>query len=127
LLDLPGFDTKTATLVSSNFDKFKIFFDKLNNIIDLKYLKVYKLVKVKKNKVTGLAKLANITVVFSGFRDKELEDFIVNNGGKVTGSVSSNTSILLYNAGEKSTGKYTKAVELGIDVLTKEEFEEKYK
>lgn len=48
---------------------------------------------------------------------KEVENFIVSNGGKMSGSVSSKTSFLICNAVETSS-KYKKAQELGIEIIT---------
>ena len=54
---------------------------------------------------------------------EEAADLVKQNGGKVTGSVSKKTTFLL--AGEAAGSKLTKAQELGIPVLTLEEFLEK--
>lgn len=51
---------------------------------------------------------------------KEATELIEKNGGKVTGSVSKKTSLVL--AGEAAGSKLTKANELGIKVITEEEF-----
>ena len=62
-------------------------------------------------------------VVFSGFRDKKLEDEVVARGGKVTTSVSRNTSVLVVpSKAGKPSGKIKKALELGVTVLEKLEF-----
>lgn len=49
-----------------------------------------------------------------------IADTIRSHGGKVTGSVSKNTTYLL--AGEKAGSKMTKAEKLGVKVLTEDEF-----
>ena len=53
---------------------------------------------------------------------KEIEELIVSNGGKASGSVSKKTSYLV--AGEAAGSKLTKARELGVPVLTEDEFME---
>jgi NAD-dependent DNA ligase len=65
--------------------------------------------------------------VVSGFRDKKLEEDINQRGGKLTTSVSGNTTgIIVVSKGGKLTGKVEKASQLGIPIYTKEEFKKKY-
>ena len=51
----------------------------------------------------------------------EIEGLIKSFGGKASGSVSKKTDYLV--AGEKAGSKLEKANELGVKVLTEEEFE----
>lgn len=60
-----------------------------------------------------------ITGTLSQPRDY-FKDLIESNGGKVVGSISSNTSYLL--AGEKAGSKLSKAQSLNINVLSEEDF-----
>ncbi len=68
--------------------------------------------------------LAGLTVVITGtlptLDRKEAAELIEKNGGKVTGSVSKKTSLVL--AGEAAGSKLAKANELGIKVISEEEF-----
>jgi NAD-dependent DNA ligase len=77
---------------------------------------------------TGGNKLAGITVVFSGFRDRDLEDLIRKNGGKVTGSVSRNTTFLIMKdmRPENMKGKAQEAQEKGVPLITKDDFIKRY-
>ena len=52
----------------------------------------------------------------------ELKAFITGRGGKVTGSVSAKTDYLINNDAASSSSKNRKARELGIPVITEEEF-----
>lgn len=68
--------------------------------------------------------LAGMTVVVTGTlsslsRD-EAKQLIRDHGGKASGSVSKKTDLLL--AGEKAGSKLTKAQELGIEVITEQDF-----
>ncbi|MBP2635154.1 MAG: Lig [Firmicutes bacterium] len=61
-----------------------------------------------------------ITGTFSSMGRKEIEALIEKNGGKVSSSVSKKTSFVV--AGEEAGSKLDKANELGVAVLTEEEF-----
>jgi len=56
----------------------------------------------------------------------ELKELIEQMGGKVTGSVTGKTTCLINNDSTSSSSKNKKAKELGVSVLTEEEFMEKY-
>lgn len=65
--------------------------------------------------------------VMTGFRNKELEDAISVRGGKITGTVSRNTTALIVAKKEnKPTGKSQKAHELGIPIYVKEDFMQQF-
>ena len=74
-------------------------------------------------------KFAGITFVLTGTLEKytrdEAKTLIEQNGGKVSGSVSKKTGIVL--AGEAAGSKLTKAEELGIKIISESEFEEMLK
>jgi len=53
---------------------------------------------------------------------KELEEEILRAGGKCSGSVSKKTSYLVNNDSSSQSGKNKKAKELGIPIVTEEEF-----
>ena len=69
-------------------------------------------------------KLKGMTIVVTGtlptLGRKEIEELIVKNGGKSSGSVSKKTSFVV--AGEAAGSKLTKANDLNIRVITEEEF-----
>jgi DNA ligase (NAD+) len=54
------------------------------------------------------------------------KDLIEQKGGKVTGSVTSNTAALVNNDVKSTSSKNKKAKELGIPILTEEEFIKQY-
>ncbi|CAH6419382.1 NAD-dependent DNA ligase [uncultured virus] len=73
--------------------------------------------------------LAGITVVFSGFSRQANEDFerrIKTRGGKVTGAVSRNTTFLIMKDVNDIKGKGQKAQELGVRIISKDDFEAQY-
>ncbi len=74
-----------------------------------------------KQKVDNLP-LENLTFVVTGTLEKftrtEIKEYIIKNGGKVTGSVSKNTDYLV--VGENAGSKLDKARELGVAVLNEQ-------
>lgn len=118
LMDLEGFDTITVDSFLSALPDFQEFYKKITKIIDVKPY-------VLKVKTGGIFK--GQTVVFTGFRNKEWQDFIEAEGGKVTGSVSKNTTLLVYKDGEESSSKYQTAKKLGVKTMSQSEFAKKYK
>jgi len=117
ITSVEGFDIKTATKIATNYDTFKKYFNKLNSMYNLNYL-LKKTIAVKGNK------FENQIIVFTGFRDKELEKQIVDGGGKVTTSVSNNTTIVVYV--DTNSSKYQEAVKKNIKTLHKDEFIKSY-
>ena len=77
-------------------------------------------------------KLENVTFVVTGdvhiYKNrKELQGVIEKLGGKVTGSVSAKTNYLISNDVNSSSSKNKKAKELGIPIISEEDFEEMIK
>lgn len=77
-----------------------------------------------KNKLGPLEGKTIVITGSFGFKREELKDVIENLGGKVTGSVSKKTDFVIF--GENSGSKYNKAQDLGIPVITFEEFVSEY-
>lgn len=73
----------------------------------------------------GEGVLAGKTVVVTGtlarYGREEIEDMIRSLGGKAAGSVSKNTAYVV--AGDKAGSKLNKARELGVPILSEEDFE----
>ena len=65
-----------------------------------------------------------LTGSLKSYTRKELEDTITNAGGKTSSSVSKNTDFVI--AGENAGSKLAKAQELGVPVISEEEFIEMY-
>jgi|688.fasta_scaffold00020_131 DNA ligase (NAD+) len=62
-------------------------------------------------------------IIFSGFRNKEYEDSIERHGGKIVSSISKTTDYLIVKDKNETTTKIQKAMDLGINIMTKEELE----
>lgn len=120
IIALPGWNTKTATPFVAKLPEFKTF---MNNH---PYFKVAKKA-VNTNINTGDVVITG-TFVFSGFRDKDLEYSIEGRGGHVSTSVSKNTTaVIVPNVTVGDSSKVTKAKELGIKIMTPDEFKKAYK
>lgn len=72
----------------------------------------------------GLMVLSGKNIVFTGFRSKELEIFIVKRGGKVSTSVSSSTSIVVAKNPMDDSIKAEVAKELEIPIMSLKIFSE---
>ena len=66
-----------------------------------------------------------LTGTLEKFTRKEASDLIEKHGGKTSGSVSKKTDYVL--AGEDAGSKLTKAQNLGVEIITEEQFEEMMK
>jgi NAD-dependent DNA ligase len=122
ILKLEGFDEITSKLFTDNLDDFIELFNKLPSKLQKKLL----IIKEKQN-VNN--RFTNLKIVFSGFRNKEWETIIEEEGGKVVTTVSKNTDILITKKEDIElavNAKIVKALELKITILTPEQFEKKY-
>ncbi len=77
----------------------------------------------KINKLTGKAVV--FTGQMAGFSRAEAEELVRQSKGKVSSSVSSKTDILV--AGENTGTKFSKARQLGVKIISEEEFKEMLK
>ncbi len=107
-------------------DAFVSFFRKESNQAIVEDL--LKEITIEKEDTSGGSnKLDGLTFVITGsvehFANRnEVKDVIEQNGGKVTGSVTSKTNYLINNDNMSNSSKNKKAKELGIAIITEEEF-----
>ena len=71
-------------------------------------------------------KFAGQKVVFTGFRDADMEKLVVQQGGTVTGAVSKNTTLVVASDVKSGSSKVIKAKELGIKLISREDFKNLY-
>lgn len=88
--------------------------------------------KIKKVENTHNQNLAGKVLVVTGavehFANRnELKNYIENRGGKVTGSVSAKTDYLINNDATSNSTKNKKAKELGVEIITEEQFLEMFR
>jgi len=111
LKEINGWGEEISNLFVKNFSEFIEFYD------EIKHLITFKKAVVKSNN------LSNKIFVFTGFRDAEIKKKIEEMGGKVSDTVSSKTNYLVVKSKDEidnPTSKITKALENGIDLITKE-------
>lgn len=80
----------------------------------------------KGNKCEGLTFVVTGDVYHFKNRN-ELKAYIEKEGGKVTGSVSKSTDFLINNDATSASTKNKKAQQLGIEIITEEQFLERFK
>jgi len=84
-------------------------------------------IKEEKEKVEnndGIFK--DMTIVFTGVRDKELEKKIEDNSGVIGSGVNKKTSALIVKEKNSGSSKEESAKKLNIPIYTIDEFKEKY-
>ena len=117
LTKINGIAKISAELFIENLPKYYEFYDSLGFKCNKGVVAniVPENIKINNN-------LKDKTFIFSGFRNKEYEKIIVDNGGKVTTAISKNTSYLVVKDKSENTGKIIKARELGITILNIDDF-----
>lgn len=117
IVDIPTFSDKTAEKIVMNLNKAIIFLEEIKPFVTF---------DSKEEKGEKGESLKDLTILFSGFRDVDLEKKIVENGGKVLTSVSKNLKILIVKDKSSTTSKVEKARTLGVEILEYDEFIDKY-
>lgn len=118
IADINGFQVKTAKKFVDHISEFIQFV----NVIGIQY----KVLKVKKKKKYNMAHpLYGKKIVITGFRDKNMEKYLKDNGINVSTSVTKNTDIVVYNQMSNSS-KMKKAKELKIQLIQVNDFKTLY-
>jgi NAD-dependent DNA ligase len=114
IIKVEGFSYITAKKIVDNLAEAKKF------IVDIRQFATFK----ETNPPQGVGgDLHNMKIVLSGFRDKKLEEDIVARGGKVTTTVSKQTSLLVVaSIDAEPSGKAAKAKEFGIQIVQVKDF-----
>lgn len=118
LLEIEGIGEVLANSIAD-------FFRSEKNIENVESLR--KILKFEKEESGGGDKLSGKVCVITGslqhFSNRnELKELIEKNGGKVSGSVSSKTNYLINNDTASNSSKNKKAKELGVEIISEEDF-----
>lgn len=108
LMDIDGFSSITVNQFVDNFKEYNKFHKSISKFIKLKNVK-------KPNKKLDM------TIVMSGFRDKDIQSKLEEMGGKVSNSISKNTTYLVVIDPKSTSSKITKAKKLGVEIISKED------
>lgn len=135
--NINGFDTKTTTKIVDSMGEFIVYLNKFlklkPNLIksteSTKTSKSTQLTQLTKSTITtkskskyNLSEFVGMKIVFTGFRDKEIEDELENVESKISSSVSKNTDLVVASDLNENSSKINKAKELGIKLISKEDF-----
>ena len=130
--NINGFDTKTTNKIVNNLNAFIDYLDKFVKIKpNLLVEKKISIAKLSKNKnepniesitKSKLDKYSGKTIVFTGFRDKYIQDELEKLGSIITDSVSKKTDILVAANPTENTNKIAKAKEFNVELISKDEF-----
>ena len=109
IMEVEGFSNITAKQFVDNFNDFKKFMKKLN--IKAPNLKEYvSKVKIKKN------------IVFTGFRNNELEKVLEENGFAVNSSINAETVLVIKKDSSNHSSKIKEAEKKKLKVITLDTF-----
>lgn len=118
ITNIPGFQEKTAKQFVNNYKDFKDF------------LETIPMIKIKTKSVQNIENLGELfkdqNIVMTGFTDKEIEKFIIDNGGLIKNTVNSKTNLLISKNNSSNSSKYIKALEEKVKIMSKEEFIKTY-
>ena len=118
LLEIEGIGEVLANSIAD-------FFKSEKNIENVESLR--KILKFEKEESGSGDKLSGKVCVITGSLEhfsnrNELKELIEKNGGKVSGSVSSKTNYLINNDTASNSSKNKKAKELGVEIISEEDF-----
>jgi len=113
ICSVEGFEDKTASKIVSGIEEFMGFIDEIQNMN-----------LVSELPSTSGGSMSGEKVVFTGFRDKELQAQVEAEGGTMQSAVSSKTTILVAKNPNSNSGKMKKARDNGTRVMGIEEFKE---
>lgn len=115
LKNLDGIGDKTAEAYMYGILLFFNFLEKIKKYINIE----------QKQQDSKNLNLSSYKVVFTGFRDENLKNYLEDNGGKVLSSMSSNCTHLIQKDKNSTSSKTEKAKSLGIEILSLEEFKKR--
>ena len=114
ITQIPNFSDKTALSITKNIQKAKGLYQT--------FLPIINFITEKKLQIVDNT-LLNKKIVFSGFRNKSLEDNIIKNGGKLSSKISGKTDFLIVDDKEKNYASIVFAKKNNITIYDRKELE----
>lgn len=130
LMETTTNDMKLSSIDGMGTEKSKAIYKWFKNTVNMdmvkEFMSMLTIKDIKKETISD-GKCTGYTFVVTGnvykFKNRdELKAYIEAEGGKVAGSVSAKTSFLINNDSTSTSGKNKKAKELGIPIITEDEF-----
>lgn len=126
--------TKTAQQAADGFNDFLEFIDVLYSECNIEPAKFVPSPTVSPmnsgSKYTGTtstaSKIGGEHILLTGFRDREITDFITMNGGKVLKSLTKSATMLVVKDENTSNNKTRDAEQRGIKIITRDEFKQRF-
>lgn len=117
LTALKGVEKTTAELFAKNLPAFFKFVD--DNELDCKAEKKHAPMEAASSSGPSFD---GQKIVFTGFRNKDLEEYIAARGGEISSGVSKKTTIVVCKDIEEDSSKTKKAKELGVPLIQVDDF-----
>lgn len=105
---IQGIGEKKALLIANNLNKFDKFYNKLPKQIKNKNI-------IKNIKINN--KFKNKKIVFSGIRDKDMEEVIEKSGGKIVNTINKGIDMLIVKDKTDTSSKINKAKQFDIEIV----------
>lgn len=108
-------------------EHFNIGVSNLRNYLrDYPLINKYYLDKLNIQPNLSGGKLDNIKICFTGFRDKNLQTHLLDEGAIIKNNITKDLDILIIKNNEQVSKKITKAEELSITILAVDDFKKQY-
>jgi DNA ligase (NAD+) len=117
--EIPGIKTLATTFIR----QLPIFKEWLENHTEII---LGDAIEISEKKFEGHQTLEALSIVMTGFRDKDLEKIIKSKGGIVEDNLTKLTDILIVKDLSSTSGKIQKAQKYGTKIISLEEFTSKY-
>lgn len=125
LIAIKGINEISALQFINSLHKFRTFLEE-NNFQCKFENQEQKEIKSQSKKKSAKQNLEGMSILFTGFRNKEMEEEIENRGGELKQVLTGKVTILIIKDATIENKKTEKATELGVEIFTQDKFKNKY-